>query len=235
MITIIVSDFGEVNEFIENGNLLKHYRQNNIELKNIEIHSKLIQILQSGVGIKNARNASNFAVNNLKSEEIYMVGVCGALSNDLKIADIVEGQWVYSIQNNRKISLTNTENRSLGKIKTGGILTHNRFVSTQYDKNALYKKTNAQVVDMETWGAAEICEKTGTSLYGIRSVSDIHSDNLPELGYVYNSEKKINIQRAIKYFSAHPYLFFKFLEFKHIKLIRASSSLSAYLSDIFKD
>ncbi|MCH7927421.1 MAG: signal peptidase I [Candidatus Dadabacteria bacterium] len=89
MITIIASSFEEINKFANRGVILKHYSENNLDIKNIEFNSKNIQIIKSGVGIKNARIAANYAVNNLKSEKIYFVGVCGALDSSLKIGDII--------------------------------------------------------------------------------------------------------------------------------------------------
>ena len=91
MITIIATIFAEINKFANRGVILKHYSENNLDIKNIEFNSKNIQIIKSGVGIKNARIAANYAVNNLKSEKIYFVGVCGALDSSLKIGDIIVG------------------------------------------------------------------------------------------------------------------------------------------------
>jgi len=235
LITIIASSFQEITQFIKHGELLKHYSANNLEIKNIKLDSNIFQIIKSGVGIKNARTASNYAVNNLKSEKIYYVGVGGALDNNLRIGDIVVGEWVQSLKKNRKISLRKLKNNISDKIKTGGILTHNKFVNTSSGKHALYLSSKALVIDMETWGAAEICEKSDTTIYGIRSVSDIKSDNLPDLGYIFNTSGNVNKAKSLKYFSKNPYMLYKYIDFKFFKLKRASNSLSSFLSDLFNN
>lgn len=235
MITIIASSFEEINKFINSGVILKHYSENNLDIKNIEFNSKNIQIIKSGVGIKNARIAANYAVTNIKSEKIYFVGVCGALDSNLEIGDIIIGESVYSLKKNRKISLCKLNNNLSHNIKTGGILTHNKFVNTSSDKHALYQTTKALVVDMETWGAAELCEKFSRSIYGIRSVCDLKTDNLPDLGYIYNTGGHLDKTRSLKYFSKNPYMFYKFIEFKFFKLKRASDSLSGFLLGLFNN
>jgi nucleoside phosphorylase len=235
LITLIASSFQEINQFIQHGRLLRHYSANNLDIKNIEFNSKNINIIKSGVGIKNARIASNYAVNNLKSEKIYFVGVCGALDSGLQIGDIIVGKWVCSLKKNRKINLSKLNCAFSNKIKTGGILTSNKFANTSSGKHALYLNTQALVVDMETWGAAQICEKTGTAIYGIRSVSDLKTDNLPDLGYIYNTGGHLDKTKSLKYFSKNPYMFYKGIEFKFFKLKRASKSLSDFLSDLFNN
>lgn len=233
MITIIVSSFKELNRFINRAKPLKHYSTETLDIKYIEHDSTNLTIIKSGVGIKNARIASNYAVNNLKSRKIYIAGVCGALDSGLKIGDIVVGQWVYSLEKARKISLCKLNNSVFNKISSGGILTHNKFVNTSTQKHTLHQNTQAIVVDMETWGAAEVCEKSGTELYALRSVSDLKTDNLPDLGYIFNSKSKLDLSRSLKYFSKNPYLFYKFIEFKYFNLKVATDKLSCFLEDIF--
>ena len=235
MITIIASSFEEINKFIKSAVILKQYSAQNLDIKNIEFNSTNINIIKSGVGIRNARIASNYAVNNLKSEKIYIVGVCGALDSSLKIGDIIVGDWVYSLKKNRKISLCKLASNFTENIKTGGILTHNKFVNTSLYKHELSLKSQALIIDMETWGAAEICEKSGKEIYGVRSVSDLKRDNLPDLGYIYNSGGHLDKVKSLKYFSKNPYMLYKFIEFKYFKLKRASDSLSGFLSDIFNN
>ncbi len=213
--------------------MLKHYSSNSLKIKDIELNSKLYQIIQSGVGIKNARIAVSYAINNLKSEQVYITGVSGALNSELKIGDIIISDWVYSIIKDERINLRYINDKELSGIKTGGLLTHNRFVNTSKAKNELKTKSKAIIVDMETWGAAEVCRKFDIPLTSIRSVSDLASDNLPDFGYIYSSNGSLNTVRSVKYFIRNPYLFYKYLEFRFIKLKKSSCSLSAFLLQIF--
>ncbi|NIP37956.1 MAG: hypothetical protein GWO07_02805 [Candidatus Dadabacteria bacterium] len=233
MITIIVSSFGEISNFIKHGKLLKQHCANNQDIKSIEFGSQNVYIIQSGVGIKNARIAASYAINNLKSEKVYITGVAGALDSDLKIGDVVVGDRVFSLQKDRSIKLEIINDTESCRFKTGGILTHNRFVNTSLDKHELHLKSQAVVVDMETWGAAEVCEKLNIPLYAVRSVSDLLTDNLPDLGYIYNTSGRLNKTKSAIYFSKSPYLLYKYIEFRFYKLKKSTDTLSIFLLEHF--
>lgn len=235
MTSIIISSFSEIQQFLSCVDIIKEQTVNNLDIRTVDLDFGPISVIQSGVGIKNARTAANYAVNNLKSKNVYCTGVGGALDAQLKIADIVIGQWVFSIKMQREIKLCIPETVSAGNTFEGGILTTNSFVNTSNYRDELYQKSHALVVDMETWGAAEICEKSGTSLYAVRSISDTKSDNLPALGYIFDSNGNINKINFIKYFSFSPYMLYKFIEFKYFKLPRASKALSDYYLRLFKN
>ncbi len=233
MITLITASFKEIEHFVSHCKILEHYSVNSLKIKDIELNSKLYQIVQSGVGIKNARIAASYAINNLKSEKIFITGVAGALTSELNIGDIIVSDWVYSIIKDERINLNPINDKDLSGYITGGLLTHNRFVNTSTAKNELKTKSKAIIVDMETWGAAEVCKKFNIPIYSIRSVSDLASDSLPDFGYIYNSNGRLKTARALKYFTTNPYLFYKYLEFRFIKLKKSSCSLSAFLLQLF--
>lgn len=235
MIGLITPSWQEIYGLIEYCKVDDRGILNEMEFNRLTLDSTPIIVIKSGVGIKNARISANQLIQKFGAEKVIIAGVAGALSPDLEIGNIIVGKWVSSSINNRKIDLMHKLDTYKNSVITGGILTHNKFINKKYDKKLLYKNSQALVVDMETWGAAEVCENQNKQITAIRSVSDLSCDDLPDMGYILNKNGSLKTANSIRYFSTHPNLLLRYIEFKYFKLKKASVSLSDYLVSYLKN
>ncbi len=230
MIGLISSNWNELDKITLNFGKTDYAPGRSGNYKYFTIGKNEIVALQSGVGVKNARSAANILINQFRADIILNAGIAGALHPELEVGNIILGDWIYSTKKNLKIMLKPPPSIAFsGNIKHGGVLTSSQFVHLDTVKRCLHQKTGALAVDMESWGIAEVCKKTGKKLIVIKSVSDRSSDILPRFGYILNKSGTIKYNIAIRYFAANPYLFLKYLEFRFINMKKAVSNLNDFL------
>ena len=197
--------------------------------RSLSVGNTKIIAIESGVGIKNARTAANELINIYKPDIIINAGIAGALHPEIEVGVVVVGEWVYSIKKNMKISLSCKLNSKFQNVIFGGILTNNKFVDLGTTKKCLYDKTGASVVDMETWGIAEICHKAGKRLLAVKSVSDTSSDDTPRFGHILNKNSSLKYGVAARYFASNPFLLYKYIQFRYVNMKKAVSSLNDFI------
>lgn len=188
----------------------------------------------SGVGIKNGRTAAHELISRFKPEIVINAGIAGALHADMKVGNIVVGEWVYRLKKNQKLNLVCHSDMEFRNAITGGILTYNRFVDRRTTKKCLYEKTGAMVVDMETWGIAESCQKAGKELIAVKSVSDTSTENLPPFGKIMDAGGNLRYVSASHYFVSNPYMLYKYLQFKYVNMRTAINNINDFIVSFVK-
>jgi len=198
------------------------------------IHGKPVVICQTGVGIRKARKGASFIIQQFKPKLIISAGHGGALNPDLRVGDLVIGEWVLSLKNNERRELATCIPISESGIKKGGILTENRFIHDPIEKRRLFDITGALCVDMETWGVAEAAMQSGTPVLSVRSVSDESAEIVPDMGYIYDSSGKLDKRKAPKYFVSRPSHILPFIRFRHINSKKSTNSLDRFLLSLIQ-
>src|ERR1700758_1584131 len=136
-----------------------------------KLYGKYVLLGQTGVGIKRARKGTSFIIQKFKPDLIISAGFGGALDANLKVGDIIVGEWVLSLRKNETVKLI-SDLPCLGNgFKRGGILSENRFIHDSVEKKKLFETSGALLVDMETWGVVEASLQSGIRVLSIRSIS----------------------------------------------------------------
>jgi adenosylhomocysteine nucleosidase len=114
-----------------------------------------VSVHVSGVGRKNATDATRRLFRESSPRRVVAAGFCGALVPTLNIGDVV---------------------------RSPRILTVDHLVADPVEKRALAARHGADAVDMESAAVAEVCEAHGVPFRAVRAVSDTVDTALsPEL------------------------------------------------------
>lgn len=195
------------------------------------LFGKPVIIGQTGVGIKRARKGTSFIIQKFNPDVIISAGFGGALNAELRIGDIVVGEWVLSLRKNETMKLL-SDLPGLGNgFKKGGILTENRFIHDPIDKKKLFETSGALSIDMETWGVVEAARQSGICVLSVRSISDESWETLPNMGYIF-SGGKLDKRKALSYFTSCPSHILPFLRFRFFNSKKSSRSLSRFLRNV---
>lgn len=232
MIAILFSNWWELEE---SKNCLKLYHGGNrdeLEFMRGKLHGKEVILGRTGIGINRARKGTNFIIQRFKPELIISAGHGGALSPELRVGDIVIGEWVMSTKKNQRKLLFKNIPGALGGFRRGGIVTENRFVYASSDKRRLYEQSGALSVDMETWGIVESTEKSNVQIISLRSISDEYCDEVPNLGYIYDKRGILRKGRALNYFLSNPSHLYTYAKLVLFNFKKASHSLNSFLKEL---
>lgn len=234
MIAILVSDWGELEA---SKNCLELYHRGNredLEFMRGKLHGKEVILGRTGIGINRARKGTNYIIQKFKPELIISAGHGGALSPELRVGDIVVGDWVLSTKKEMRKMLNSDVPKAIGGFRRGGIVTESRFVYSSAEKKSLREQSGALTVDMETWGVAEAVEDYGTPLFSLRSISDESNFDLPNMGFLYNTNGWVNKKQAIKYLLSRPALIYPYVKFTYFNLKKSSQSLNIFLREFLQ-
>jgi len=146
-----------------------------------------VAIMTTGVGLVNAAAATQRGIDALNPSRVLMVGVAGALDPDLELgAVVIPAGWVNhqagKIEAGGFMSVTNTIPADLDlltlaqlipSLSVGGLgASGDVFVDDAAFRDALFARTGAQVVDMESAAVAQVSAQNNTPFLIIRAVSD---------------------------------------------------------------
>lgn len=194
-----------------------------------EIGNKPVLIAEAGVGIKRARTCTSWIIQKHKPALIILAGHGGALSPELKVGNIVVGEAVVSLMKEEKRTLFSSLPEMEIQIRKGDILTENRFIHQAAKKKELHEHTGALTVDMETWGVREASNQSTVPVMAIRSVSDEHWENLPDMGELFNSTGKFDLKKAAQFLLINPRFIIPYLRFRFINSKKSADSLNNFL------
>lgn len=189
-----------------------------------------VSLIISGVGIKKAKNAATLAATKYKAKFIVSAGFTGALDKSLSVGDIVIGEEVISLKENKSFKLFSKFPYISFDYKKGVILSENRFINNRKEKEELHKQSAAISVDMETWGIASIAEKHGKDVVSVRTVSDNLDYSLPKMGKLFDESSKLSLKKSAIYFLYNPQHLPAFLRFKFLNLRKAKITLNHFLT-----
>jgi hypothetical protein len=137
------------------------------------------------------------------SPQVLVMGLCGSLSPDLTVGDIVlyqtciRGNRHSSDESNQTTPLLQSCDRHLTtlvhhKLKERVLLvqalTSDRIITSAAEKRQLAQLYNAHVVDMEGFAALETLSQAGIAVAMVRVISDDSHHNLPNLASALNPD-----------------------------------------------
>lgn len=193
-------------ELIEILNIMEEKKQKNIYniiFNEGKIEDKQVIVVQSGIGKVNATRITQILIDKFNIKKVINVGSAGALNPKLNIGDIVianqlvqhdfditafnhnkgyitgvgdyikcDKELVKEIQ-----SIANKIKNEKYKITTGTIASGDIFCTEIEMKNKIYKKFNAECVEMEGAAIGQVCYLDNIPFIVIRSISDSPNGN----------------------------------------------------------
>ncbi len=231
MIAIISATWDEIRWIKKEIFRTQEGRWEDVEFIGGKLCGKSLLIGQTGVGIKRARKGTSLIIQRFKPDLIISAGFGGALSSELKVGDIILGEWVLSLKKNERMKLLTDMPGLVNGFKRGGILAENRFIHDPMEKKRLFETSGVLSVDMETWGVVEASLQGQTPVLSIRSISDESWETLPNMGYIFRGGK-FSKRKALGYFASYPSHILPFLKFRFFNSKKSSRSLCRFLRDV---
>jgi len=124
-----------------------------------------VMLVANGVGCQRAAAAVDAALASFPADAVVSTGFCGALDEQLQIADVVVAQASRPVQA-----------RSFRHL-VGPICSVDHVVRTAEEKRQL-RATGAWAVEMEAAGVSSRAEAHGLSFYCVRAVTDLAGETL---------------------------------------------------------
>ena len=186
----------EILDLMENIQIRQIY---NLDFITGNLQNKNCVLIESGVGKVNAARTTQILIDNFDIEYVINAGAAGAINSSLHIGDIVIAKHVvqhdfditafehdkgYITGVGDKIKcdpilisefqniIKNIKKRAYN-IKIGIVASGDIFCTQIEMKNKIYKKFNADVVDMECASIGQVCYLDKIPFISIRCVSDI--------------------------------------------------------------
>lgn len=156
----------------------------------------------TGIGAENTRRALQAAVRAGAPRAVLHLGVAGGLAPGLRTSDVVAcdrllRDGVDPIACDAPAWLPRGAAR-------GAALTVERVVTTAAAKRALFERTGALVVEMESFWAGETARALGVPLACVRVVVDEHDESLPDLTAALDQVGRPRTLRLLKQLVASP-------------------------------
>lgn len=179
----------------------------------IEVHAT-----KAGVGKINCSSATQLIIDKFHPDFIIDVGASGSLSNQLKLNDIVCGEYAYEyyVCTGKILKKTNTDDSIAwtvikevryqkvikefsGLIKTrenvnieiGNIASGERDVNTQELKQKLYENFSALTCNWETSAVLKTAQLNRVASFSFRVITDLSNENMNK-DYTKNCNQTLN-------------------------------------------
>lgn len=142
----------------------------------------------TGVGLDAARDAVQFAMERLRVRFVLVIGYCGALDSEFRVADIaVPSEVIADQEGNPIIALDHAKLTSIAEeviaeiswdttfkpgLRFGKMISVTQMVTSREYVDHLVQ-LGASFVDMELYDIAELCRRHGVAVASVRVISDI--------------------------------------------------------------
>ena len=151
-------------------------------------------IAVGGIGQKFARRAAEVAIEVAQPKLLVSAGMVGAISPGLKVGDVGRVREVVDVA---------TGARYPGSSDGEWILATSQDVSDAADKQQLFTKFGADVVDMEAAAVAQVAKERGLRFAAIKSISDDAEFDMPPLNR-FIDDGKFDKRHFLVYVALHP-------------------------------
>ena len=140
-----------------------------------------IALVLSGIGQINAEEAAKKLIDIFEPKMVCSAGYVGGLYTRLKQLNLCIPEQVIRESDGQALDLSGPVPRRTpsepGKLT---LLTVNDVVETPQQKRALNERTGAEIVDMETFAVADVCQERNVPFLSFRVVLDTVEDQIPK-------------------------------------------------------
>lgn len=179
------------------------------------LFGSLTHVVVCGIGKVNAACGAQYAISELKAEELINIGVAGGLNGSVKIGEIyaIEKAVQYDFD---LAELNGTQIGTLDECKENylplsvdsdfparRLATGDRFNDSPSDYELLTNTLNADIRDMECGAVAQVCMHAGIKFYAYKIISDIAKSGSTAEQYFKNLELcfaslRKNLKKVVK-------------------------------------
>jgi adenosylhomocysteine nucleosidase len=184
-----------------------------------------IQVWVTGIGRRNAAENIREAIRRVQPERVITAGFAGGLNPALKFGTVVYEQD-FDAGFGRELE-------ELGAVPAK-FYCHRRVAITTAEKNALWKETAADAVEMESSVIRTICREFKIPSATVRVISDDAGQDLPlDFNALMTSEDRINYLKLMWAVLSRPSRIPKLIAFQH-QTLDAARKLGAVLEDLLR-
>jgi adenosylhomocysteine nucleosidase len=161
-------------------NSLRHAHRDHLRFFVGTLGGVPVIVFRTGVGRNRAREIIRVFFEHFEPRLFVSAGFGGALTTELEIGEIVLATDICELQTGLckwrgAIPSINGEVR----FREGRLITADQMIVDAAEKSRIGDTHRAVVVDMETSAVADLCEKRGVPLVGVRAISDRADEDLP--------------------------------------------------------
>jgi adenosylhomocysteine nucleosidase len=141
-----------------------------------------IALILAGAGQHNARRATEILIDGHRPGRVVSAGFAGGLSSTLKRNDILVADRLLKLDGGElSVDLPPGIAATAPQpgVHRGALLTADHVVRTPRDRRALFQRSGALGVDMETFAVAEVCAARQVAFSSIRVINDTADEALP--------------------------------------------------------
>lgn len=139
-------------------------------------------LLQLGVGPERSINTLKKILKIYDVNQLLHFGVSGALEANFKVGNLFTAEEIFSAETNQSIQVIPFEG-----VKSVRFVTVNHPLENRSQKEEAHQKSNAQLVDMESYVVARCCLEHQLNYQSLRGVFDELHDDIADLGEPYTS------------------------------------------------
>lgn len=184
-------------------------------------NDSIVSVVKCGIGKVNAAMCAQMLIDRRDCEVLINTGIAGAISEDLKVGDVVvsvdavehdfnatgvgypqgeipdQATSIYTADKNLVDMIKNCDFSSKidGKVMFGLIASGDIFVSKEKTKQFIHENFNAMCCEMEGAAIAHVAHKNNIPFVIIRSISDSASDDAGEV-YANFEQHAANISKT---------------------------------------
>jgi nucleoside phosphorylase len=180
-----------------------------------ELPGKTCMLVTSGMGEQRARLATQKLIQSLAPRWLISFGIAGAVEDDLNIGDVVAVRAVCQLREStlstsKQLHFWSDESLELAKQELASHHAHlltGTAVTTKGSQLAftVSKEIEHPILEMETYGIAQLAEENGIPLSALRGISDGPSAPLPfDLGVMMDDHAHLRLGRLLMEVTRHP-------------------------------
>ena len=144
------------------------------------IGSLSIALVHSGVGQKNAEEATKILIDVFAPQAVCSAGYAGGLSPRLKRFTICVPEQILRKSDCQTLDVSVPIPKITPQMPEKlTLLTVNDVVELPAQKRILHEQTGAELVDMETFAVADVCRCCGVPFFSFRVILDAIDDRIP--------------------------------------------------------
>jgi adenosylhomocysteine nucleosidase len=193
----------------------KRIRLGPLQSYRFSLSTQEIWLVRSGIGMKQARKAAQTLLDTLHPQTLISFGIAGAIRQDLKIGDVVhpKATWFLGeIQDAQKYELAQVSEPAWNAAAQVLLLKDAKLVQgiaittrgSQIVPESL-KAEDFPILEMETYGIAQIAAAKGIPVIAWRGISDNPLEPIPfDLNELVEDDSHLRVGKLIHMLIAHP-------------------------------
>ena len=193
-----------------------------------------VAVVETGTGQRNAEEGTDALIKTFRPQRVISAGYAGALHGWYKKYDIVLPDRLMRLSDQDVIVIAETN----ASEEQTTLLTADNVIDTPKKKAALGKKYSADLVDMETFAVAQVCQKHHVPFLSVRIVLDTVRETLPrDIQHVMKSAERSRSRLTgalLRTFFSRPSSVMDLYQIREQALV-ATDKLAKFLTDTVKN